>query len=354
MLLDRIYWDNPLSAWLIALGIAVGAVIVLGTVRRIVVSRVRTLSERTANQWDDVVADVLDATKMLIIFAAALAAATTTLELADRVRGIVGQVVVILLILQVGFWAAAAARTMLHRYRAEKLEDDPSAATMVGVLIFIVYLVIWSGVVLFALDNLGVDITALVAGLGIGGVAIALALQNVLGDLFASLAIVLDKPFMLGDFVKVGDMVGTVENIGLKTTRVRALSGEQLVFSNSDLLSSRLQNFGRMFERRVPFGFGVTYQTPREKLARIPAILREAIDGRDDVRYDRCHMTAYGDFSINFEAVWFVQVPDFVVHLDRQQEIFLAVHEAFEAEGIEFAYPTQTLFLERAASGDQS
>lgn len=354
MLLDRIYWDNPLSAWLIALAIAVGALLVLGAVRRIVVSRVRRLSERTTNQWDDIVADVLDSTKMLIIFAAALAAASTTLELADRVRGIVGQVVVILLILQVGFWAASAARTLLRRYREEKLEDDPSAATMVGVLTFIIYVVIWAGVVLFALDNLGVDITALVAGLGIGGVAIALALQSVLGDLFASLAIVLDKPFILGDFVKVGDMVGTVENIGLKTTRVRALSGEQLVFSNSDLLSSRLQNFGRMFERRIVFTLGVTYQTPREKLAGIPELIREAIEAQEGVRFDRSHLSGYGDFSINFESVWFVLTPDFTTYMDRQQAIYLAIHEAFESREIEFAYPTQTLFLERSAGDDQS
>lgn len=354
MVLDQVYLGNPLSAWLVALGIAVAAVVVLGAVRRLVVSRVRRLSERTSNQWDDVVADVLDATRMLIIFAAALAAASTTLELASRVRGIVGQVVVILLIIQVGFWAAAAARTLLHRYRADKLEHDPGAATMVGVLTFIVYLVIWAGVLLFALDNLGVDITALVAGLGIGGVAIALALQNVLGDLFASLAIVLDKPFIIGDFVKVGDMVGTVENIGLKTTRIRALGGEQLVFSNNDILSSRLQNFGRMYERRVVFTLGVTYQTPREQLEQIPAIIRAAIEAAADTRFDRSHLSGYGASSIDFESVWYVLSPDFTLYMDRQQEIYLTIHRVFETRGIEFAYPTQTLFLERAGGDPQS
>lgn len=354
MLLDRMYWGNPLSAWLVALGIAVAAVAVLGAVRRVVVSRVRRLSDRTTNQWDDVVADVLDATRMLIIFAGALAAASTTLDLGSRVRTVVGQVVVILLLIQVGFWATAAARTLLHRYRADKLEHDPSAATMVGVFTFIVYLVIWAGVLLFALDNLGVDITALVAGLGIGGVAIALALQNVLGDLFASLAIVLDKPFVIGDFVKVGEMVGTVENIGLKTTRVRALGGEQLVFSNNDILSSRLQNFGRMYERRVVFTLGVTYRTPREQLEQIPAVIRAAIEATEDTRFDRSHLSGYGASSIDFESVWYVLSPDYTLYMDRQQEIYLTIHRVFESRGIEFAYPTQTLFLERTASDPQS
>jgi small-conductance mechanosensitive channel len=217
-----------------------------------------------------------------------------------------------------------------------------------------VYLVIWAGVVLFALDNLGVDITALVAGLGIGGVAIALALQNVLGDLFASLAIVLDKPFVLGDFVRVDDMVGTVEHVGLKTTRIRALSGEQLVFANNDILGSRLQNFGRMFERRIVFTVGVTYQTPRASLEKIPGIIQDAIEAQDDVRFDRSHLSAYGDFSINFESVWFVLSPDFATYMDRQQAIYFAIHEAFEHAAIEFAYPTQTLFLERGATHEPS
>ncbi len=354
MLLDQPYFGNPLSAWLVALGIAVGAVLVLAAIRRLVVSRVRKLSDRTENQWDDVVADVLDETKLLIVFAAALAAASATLELSDRVRGYVGQAVVLLLILQVGFWAAAAARTTLRRYREQKLENDPSAATMVGVLTFVVYVVIWSGVVLFALDNLGVDITALVAGLGIGGVAIALALQNVLGDLFASLAIVLDKPFVLGDFVRVGEMVGTVEHIGLKTTRVRAISGEQLVFSNNDILSSRLQNYGRMEERRIVFTLGVTYDTPRAKLEKIPGLIREAIEGREDVRFDRSHFSGYGAFSIDFESVWFVLTRDYATYMDRQQEIYLAIHEAFEDQEIEFAFPTQTLHLAGAEAAVQS
>jgi small-conductance mechanosensitive channel len=192
-----------------------------------------------------------------------------------------------------------------------------------------------------------VDITALVAGLGIGGVAVALALQNILGDLFASLSIVMDKPFVVGDFLMVGDFLGSVEKIGLKTTRLRSLSGEQLVFSNTDLLGSRIRNFGRMFERRVVFNIGVTYDTPRDRLQLIPGIVREAVEAEKGTRFDRSHFSKYGDFSLNFENVYYVLSADFNQHMDVQQAIFYAIHRRFEEEGIAFAYPTQTLIVHR-------
>ena len=193
------------------------------------------------------------------------------------------------------------------------------------------------------------DVTALVAGLGIGGVAVALAAQNILGDLFASVSIALDKPFVIGDFVTVGEFMGTVEYIGLKTTRVRSLSGEQVVFSNTDLLDSRIRNFGRLYQRRVVLTLGVTYQTPREELARIPDTIREAIvsQGGDRVRFDRAHLASYDDSAITFEAVYVVLDPDYTLHMDIKQDVYLKVHEAFEERGIDFAYPTRTVFVEK-------
>ena len=174
----------------------------------------------------------------------------------------------------------------------------------------------------------------------------ALAVQNILGDLFASLSIVLDKPFVVGDFLAVGEHLGSVEKIGLKTTRLRSLSGEQLVFSNTDLLKSRIKNYGRMFERRVAFKIGVTYETPREKLKRIPRIIREIIQGRENTRFDRSHFQEYGAYSLNFETVYYVLSPDYAVYMDIQQDIYFELHERLEQEGVEFAYPTQKLFLE--------
>jgi len=204
-------------------------------------------------------------------------------------------------------------------------------------------------VLLMALENFGVNITTFITGLGVGGVAVALAVQNILGDLFASLSIVLDKPFVIGDSLAVGEFQGTVEHVGLKTTRLRSLGGEQLIFSNGELTKSRMRNYGRMAERRVVFKIGVTYDTPREKLAQIPAWIKQIITEQPQTRVDRSHFAAYGDFALTFETVYYVLSPDYNTYMDIQQTINLKIHERFEKEGIEFAFPTQTLILERAS-----
>jgi small-conductance mechanosensitive channel len=199
---------------------------------------------------------------------------------------------------------------------------------------------------LLALDNIpGIEVDALIASLGIGGIAVALAAQNILGDLFASLSIVLDQPFVIGDSITVGEYVGTVEHIGLKSTRVRSLTGEQLIFSNSDLLNSRIRNYGRMEERRVSFTLGVTCQTPYEKLVEIPGMIQEIIAAQPQTRFGRAHFKAYGDFSLNFEIVYCMLTSDYDVFMDIQQGINLEILRRFAEEGIELAYPTQTVFV---------
>jgi small-conductance mechanosensitive channel len=348
MTLDTILYHNRLAYWLIALGLGVGSWLLLLALRRFAVVRLTTFANRTKTSWDDLVVDLLGRTKPFFLLTLAIVTGAHVLALPPQVSRALRTLAVLVFLWQAGIWSSAAARAVLERYRQERLEADRGAATMIGALGFMVQMGLWSAVVLMALDNLGVNITALVAGLGVGGVAVALAVQNILGDLFASLAIVLDKPFVLGDFIIVADLLGTVEHIGLKTTRVRALSGEQLVFSNADLLSSRIRNFGRMYERRVVFQIDVTYQTPRGKLEAIPGIIRDAITAQDGVRFDRSHFAGYGDFSLNFESVYYVLSPDYNRYMDIQQAINLRIHQRFEAEEIEFAYPTQTLFLARA------
>jgi len=192
-----------------------------------------------------------------------------------------------------------------------------------------------------------VNITGLVAGLGIGGIAVALAVQNILGDLLASLSIVLDKPFVIGDSIVVDSFSGTVEHIGLKTTRIRSISGEQLVFSNNDLLKSRIQNYKRMQERRVVFGFGVTYQTPLEKLPLINRIIREIIAAQPNSRFERVHFKEYGDSALNYEVVYFVMTPEYGIFMDVQETINLEIFRRFQEEGIEFAYPTRTVLIQK-------
>jgi small-conductance mechanosensitive channel len=347
--LNTEFLHNTLRQWAIATGVTVLVVIVLRTVAAVAVNRLRALARRTATQWDDIIAEALGKTKFLFLLIVGVFTGAHALSLAPRARGTIDSLLVIALLVQAGIWAGAILGQWLDAYRKREMQEDPAAATTVSALGFVGKLVLWVAVLLLALSNLGIDITALVAGLGIGGVAVALALQNVLGDLFSSLSIVLDKPFVLGDFLIIDEHLGNVEHIGLKTTRIRSLWGEQLIFSNSDLLGSRIRNFGRMFERRVVFPLGVTYQTPRDRLVKIPGIIREAVEAQEHTRFDRSHFKAYGDFSLNFETVYYVTVPDFNSYMDVQQAINLRIHERFEQEEIEFAYPTQTLFVVRQA-----
>jgi small-conductance mechanosensitive channel len=347
-LLDHSFYGNPLHQWLVALGIAAGVAAGLRIVVAIVVNRLEAISKKTHNDFDDIVVYALRRTKMIVLILAGLYAGSLVLDLSEMADSRLTKVPIVIMWFQIGIWASAMFRAWIESYRQRKLAEDPSAATVVTAGAFIGRFAIWTIVLLLVLDNLGIEVTALIAGLGVGGIAIALAVQNILGDLFASLSIIIDKPFVIGDFLAVGEHRGNVETIGLKTTRIRSLSGEQLVFSNNDLLSSRIQNFGRMLERRIIFTIGVTYQTPREKIEKIPRILREAVEAQEKTRFDRAHFKAYGDFSLVFETAYFVLAREFGVYMDVQQAINLRIHERFEQEGIEFAYPTQTLHLVKA------
>jgi len=337
-------------AWLIAAGVAAGSFLVLRVVQAILVGRFAALARRIEKPWTEILVAALRKTKALFLVLVALWAAAEFVLPQERLAGVLTTLAGLGLILQAGIWANAAINAWLESYRRRKLAEDAAAVTTMTAAGFLAKLIVWSLVLLFGLDSLGVQITALVAGLGVGGIAVALAVQNILGDLFASLSIVLDKPFVVGDFLIIDSFLGSVEHVGLKTTRIRSLSGEQLVFSNTDLLGSRIRNYGRMQERRVAFTLGVTYQTPREKLERIPGMIRAAIEAQADTRFDRSHFKEYGAFSLDFETVYFIMGPDYNKYMDIQQAINLAVHAAFEDAGVEFAYPTQTLFLERGGA----
>lgn len=344
-LLDRTFYGNPLSAWLVALTIAIAVFAGARLVVRNLIKGISVLSQRTDTMLDDLMGELLKSTRGFVFLFLALYGAALVLVLPPMLEDLVRKAFILALFLQTALWGSRTITFFVRYYRDRQAAVDPAAATSLSALGFVGRIALWAVILLLALDNLGVDVTALMAGLGIGGVAVALAVQNILGDLFASLSIVLDKPFVLGDFIIVGDLLGTVEHVGLKTTRVRALSGEQLVFSNSDLLESRIRNFKRMYERRILFSFGVLYQTPHEMLARIPGMVREIIEARENARFDRAHFKRFGDSSLDFEVVYYVQVPDYTVYMDTQQAINLAIVRRFEEEAIEFAYPTRTLYV---------
>ena len=341
-LTDTVF-GNELRRWLIALAVTVGVLIVLRLVEQVLIVRIQRLASKTKTMADDIVIGSLRKTKLLYLLIVSLFAGSLSLTLEPQVRSIVLHTAIIATLIQAGIWISTGLQIWLEHYR--KTEEDGANRTTMNALSFIGRLSLWVIVFLLVIDNLGVDVTALVAGMGIGGIAIALAVQNILGDLFASLSIVLDKPFVNGDFIVVGDLAGSVEHVGIKTTRVRSLSGEQLVFSNSDLLQSRVRNFGRMEQRRVVFSLGVTYQTPADKLERIPSLIQAAVEAQDSVRFDRSHFATYGDFALGFETVYYVESSDYTQHMDILQAINLRIYRTFEDEGIEFAYPTQTLFV---------
>ncbi len=342
------FYGNSVQTWLLATALALVVVLALGLVKSFVVRHLTSLSDRTANELDDLAAAVLERTRGFFLFALGVLAGAQLLLLPDQIRDAIRALVFLATLLQLAIWGNAAIGVSLQRYTSRKMEEDAASATTVRFVGFLLRLGLWVLIGLVALDTAGVDITALIAGLGVGGIAVALAVQNILGDLFASLSIVLDKPFVIGDFIIVGDMMGTVEHIGLKTTRIRSLSGEQLVFSNNDLLSSRIRNYKRMEERRALFRFGVVYQTPREQLEGIPDLVREAVEARDNTRFDRAHFAGFGDSSLDFEVVYYMLVPDYNAYMDTQQAINLDLFARFEELGIDFAYPSRTVYLSGA------
>jgi small-conductance mechanosensitive channel len=343
--LELTYFRNTLLQWLTAVAVAVVTWIVLVALRRTARSSSARMQATPRTELLEIPMRVLAATKLPFLIALAIFAGTQVLEASPGATRVIQSVLTVALFWQAGTWAVAAAGAWLEHKRRHDEQRDRAALGSLGIIAFILNAVIWSLVVLLTLDNLGVDITALVAGLGIGGIAVALAVQNVLGDLFASLSITLDRPFVIGEFLVIGDFMGTVEYIGVKSTRIRSLNGEQIVMANSDLLGSRVRNYGRMTERRVVFSTGIAYETPVKLIEAVPSIIRDAIEAQSDVRFDRSHFQRHGAFSLDFETVYYVLSADYNRYMDIQQSINLRLHRQFAEQGIEFAYPTQKLMI---------
>ncbi|MEN6621820.1 MAG: mechanosensitive ion channel family protein [Smithella sp.] len=345
--LDKIFFGNSVIIWLIAFAIMFVIFLILILTRKMTIHHLSKLAARTITQIDDMMVAVIFKTKKSFLFIAAAYISSNFLVITPKILNIWNKIFFIAVAVQIGFWLSEGIRFMISLNVKKRMTDNVASAATISILGFISKFLLWSIILLLILDNMGINITSLVTGLGIGGVAVALAVQNILGDLFASLSIVVDKPFVAGDFIIIDQFMGTVENIGLKTTRLRSLSGEQLIFSNTDLLKSRIRNYKRMTERRIVFGFGITYQTPPDKLILINDMVREAIQKQPQVRFDRVHFKEYGDSALNFEAVYYVLHADFNIYMDIQQAINLELFQRFGQEKIEFAYPTRTIFVQQ-------
>lgn len=342
--------DNTFNDLTYALLAAAAFMLLLLALRWLVLRYLERVASSTETVIDDFLIDVLSATRVLLAAAIGLYLGSHFLTLPAGLEKWVDRIFVIALILQLGFWASRGLIFWLRNHFSRGEEIDQGARTMtLSLLSFLGRVVVWVLVLLSMLDNLGINVTALVASLGIGGIAIALAAQNILGDLFASLTIAIDKPFVIGDFIILGNEMGTVEHVGLKTTRLRSLSGEQIIMSNNDLLQSRIHNYKRMAERRALFAIGVTYDTPAEKLELIPKLIEQAVTAQAEARFDRAHFKSFGAYSLDFETVYYVLKPDYNTYMNVQQAINLQLVRGFAEHNIEFAFPTQTLHLNHSA-----
>jgi small-conductance mechanosensitive channel len=336
---DILAWSwqgNALSAWLLAFGMLAGVVVVLLVARWVVERRLSVIAARTDTWVDDLVVDIIRRTKPWFIVLVAVVVAIETLSLTPGARTGLRSALVIGALLQIAIWGNGIISFWILQFRRARGGDASGIATVTA-LAFLGRLVLGALIVLTALRNFGVDITALVAGLGIGGIAIALAVQNILGDLFGALSIVLDKPFVIGDAIAVDQIEGIVEHVGLKTTRIRSVSGEQVIVSNADLLRSRIRNFKRLSERRVALKVLASLDTAPPIAARISVLLREVVERQALVRFDRAHLKRITDVALEYEIVYFVLSPEYIAHMDVLQAVNLGMLDTFRSEGIAFA-----------------
>lgn len=349
--MDAILLGNTLADWLLALMAAVVVVAGLDAVRAIALRRLRSVvavNPGGARMAGAAVA-ALAATRLALLAVIGLYAGASLLVLPERVQTLMGRAVIAAVLLQCALWGDHAVKSWLAGARARQVAD-PDRVTSSVVIAFLLRVLLWGVVALMVLDNLGINVTTLVASLGIGGIALALAVQSILGDLFASLSIVLDKPFVVGDFIIVDGVLGTVEHIGLKTIRLRSLDGEQIVFSNASLLKSRIHNLRRMEARRVAFRLAVAYETQEPALRALPGLLEEIVTAQPQVRFDRAHLASLAAPAYTFEVVFFVDSADYLVYMNVQQEIYLQVVAMLDRQGIRLALPAQIVHLDGAAT----
>lgn len=341
--LEQQFLGNSIQTWIYA-GLSV--VICLGSLivaRRLFLAYLRRMAAPEGLSVAGILHDSLKRTRFVFLFIVSLYFTSDILFLPARLASTIHSLSVVALILQIGFLLSYFLRVGVQLYfKPDKDGETSNGATLVAILLRVV---LWVAILLLVLDNLGVNITTLIAGLGVGGVAIGLATQNILGDLFASLSIILDKPFAVGDPIAVDSFNGVVEKIGLKSTRLRSVSGEQLIFSNADLLKSRVRNFQGLKERRNVAMLGVAYETPNEKLAALPALLKGAVESVPQVSFERATFLAFADSALSYELVYFVQVTDQAGYNEKVAAVNLAVHKAFAKEGLVFAYPTRTVYV---------
>ncbi|MBD3245574.1 MAG: mechanosensitive ion channel [Candidatus Omnitrophica bacterium] len=341
------YANNRVMEYLIAAGIFCLGYLLMRILKFFVLRKLKVWAEKTRTWVDDFLICITRNVGFPLAYFVILYLALRTLTLPAAFDDGMGLAVTGVLTFFTARFFVMLAGCGFKLYCSYRTEQGTLMQKSLQGIMRLIKVLIWVFAVIFLLDNLGYNVSTVVAGLGIGGVAVALAAQTVLGDLFSYFAILFDRPFELGDFIITGDYLGVIEHIGIKTTRIRSLGGEQLIFSNTDLTNSRIRNYKRMERRRVVFKFGVTYETPLERLKEIPPAVEEIVKSIPDTAFDRAHFFSFGNFSLDFEVVYYILGSDYNKYMDIQQTINLALKERFETSGIDFAYPTQLLYLQK-------
>lgn len=340
------FFGNRILDYLIFLGAFLAGLLVIRIFKNVILKRLKVWSRKTETTLDDFLINTFEKTLQPLLYFGAFYLTVSYLTLNPALVKAINVIGAVLLTI-VGIKFSVAMLTYVFETWWLKKETDASRKQNLRGVLPVIKVIVWGVGITFLLDNLGFKISTVIAGLGIGGVAVALAAQAILGDLFSYFAIMFDRPFEPGDFIIIGDYLGTVEHVGIKTTKIRSLGGELLVFSNTDLTNSRVRNYKRMEKRRVVFKLGVTYQTTLKQVKEIPGIIMNVIKNVRNATFDRAHFLSYGDFSLIYEVVYYVMSSDYNKYMDIQQEINFAIKEEFEKRGIEFAYPTQTLFVQK-------
>lgn len=345
-ILEKTFLQNRVVDYILVVGWFLAGVVSVKIIKSIVLNRLRTWSAKTSTTIDDFFVAMFESKLVPLMYFVAFYFSFRSLTLTPNFsKGVT--VIVALVLTYFGLrFLIALMNYSIDRYWIKKEVDEGRRRSLKGV-ITILKVLVWGVGITFLLDNLGFEISTVVAGLGIGGIAVALAAQTVLGDLFSYFVIFFDRPFEIGDFIIIGEYMGSIEYIGIKTTRVRSLGGEQLVFSNADLTNARIRNYKRMERRRVVFKLGVVYQTSLDQIREVPGIIKGVIENVNDTVFDRAHFSSFGNFSLDIEVVYYVLSGDYNKYMDIQQKINFAIKEEFERRGIEFAYPTQTVFIEK-------
>ncbi|MDD5422510.1 MAG: mechanosensitive ion channel family protein [Candidatus Omnitrophica bacterium] len=348
-IMERVFFGNRVFDYIVALSALAVSLLFVRVVIRFFIKRLKKLAERTATTIDDFLIKALEKIALPALYVSCFYVSAKILKLPSGADALINALEMIIITFFAARIVVMLAGWGINIYLAKNKQDPTVVRSFEGLLWVVKYL-IWVLAVIILLDNLGYKVSTLIAGLGIGGIAVAIAAQALLKDFFSYFSIVFDRPFKIGDFIIIGDFMGTVEYIGIKTTRIRSLGGEQVIFSNTDLTDSRVRNYRLMEKRRVFFRIGVTYQASLGQLKEIPKNIENIIKNTKEAAFDRAHFFSYGDFSLIFEVVYFVLDADYNKYMDIQQEINFAIKEAFEKRGIEFAYPTQTLYVNKTGS----